>query len=276
MRVSHKSVPCAILVLCAGLSSAAAGGPQDRAALVDTTFASASVKPAVTAQAYPFNLKNVRLLDGPFKAAMGRDLAYMMSLDNDRLLHMFRVTAGLPSTAEAYGGWEKADVEVRGHTIGHYLSASALMFASTGDARVKAKADSVVAALAECQKAIGPSGYLSAFPETFFDRVESVRTVWAPYYTIHKIMAGLVDMFEYCGNRQALEVVEGMARWVKSRTDKSDRAHMERVLNATEQGGMNEVLANLYAITGKADYLATARRFDERKYTEPLSIPSIK
>ena len=84
-------------------------------------------------------------------------------------------------------------------------------------------------------------------------------------------MAGLVDMAEHCGNRQALDVVEGMARWVKSRTDKSDPAHMERVLNFTEQGGMNEVLANLYAITGKAEYLATARRFDERHYTEPLA-----
>jgi DUF1680 family protein len=271
MRVHRRSVSCVILLFCAALSPAGAGGPQDKAGFADTPFASASVKPAVTVQAYPFSLKNVRLLDGPFKTAMERDLGYMMSLDSDRLLHMFRVTAGLPSAAEAYGGWEKADVELRGHTIGHFLSASALMFASTDDARVKAKADAVVAALAECQRALGPSGYLSAFPETFFDRVESVRNVWAPYYTIHKIMAGLVDMFEYCGSRQALEVVEGMARWVKSRTDKSDRGHMERVLNFTEQGGMNEVLANLYAITGKADYLATARRFDERKYTEPLS-----
>jgi DUF1680 family protein len=271
MRVPRRSVPCLILVLSAALLPALAGVPQDRAGLADTMFASASVKPVVPVQAFPFSLKNVRLLDGPFKAAMERDLGYMMSLDNDRLLHMFRVTAGLPSTAEAYGGWEKADVELRGHTIGHFLSASALMYASTGDGRVKAKAEAIVAGLAECQKALGPSGYLSAFPETFFDRVESVRSVWAPYYTIHKIMAGLVDMFEHCGSGRALEVVEGMARWVKSRTDRSDRAHMERVLNFTEQGGMNEVLANLYAITGKAEYLATARRFDERHYTEPLS-----
>ena len=243
---------------------------QDRAGLADTTFASATVKAVVPVRAFPFNLKSVRLLDGPFKAAMERDLGYMMSLDNDRLLHMFRVTAGLPSKAEAYGGWEKADVELRGHSIGHFLSASALMYASTGDARVKAKAEAIVAALAECQKALGPSGYLSAFPESFFDRVESMRTVWAPYYTIHKIMAGLVDMAEHCGSRQALDVVEGMAGWVKSRTDKSDRAHMERILNFTEQGGMNEVLTNLYAITGKTEYLATARRFDERHYTGPL------
>ncbi len=271
MKIIRRSVPCVILVLCVGLSSAGAGGPQDQAALADTMFASVSVKPVVPVEAYPFSLKSVRLLDGPFKAAMERDLGYMLSLDDDRLLHMFRITAGLPSTAQAYGGWEKADVELRGHTIGHFLSASALMFASTGDGRVKAKAEAIVSGLAECQKAIGTSGYLGAFPETFFDRVESARTVWAPYYTIHKTMAGLVDMSEYCGSRRALEVVEGMARWVKSRTDKSDRAHMERVLNFTEQGGMNEVLTNLYAITGQADYLATGRRFDERKYTEPLS-----
>lgn len=268
MRSAGRILCLFAVVACAGPTWA--GNPQDKAGLADTTFAAATVKPVVPVRAYPFNLKSVRLLDGPFKAAMERDLGYMMSLDNDRLLHMFRVTAGLPSKAEAYGGWEKADVELRGHTIGHFLSASALMFASTGDARVKSKAEAIVAALAECQKALGPSGYLSAFPETFFDRVESVRTVWAPYYTIHKIMAGLVDMVEHCGSRQALDVVEGMARWVKSRTDKSDRGHMERVLNFTEQGGMNEVLTNLYAITGKAEYLATARRFDERHYTEPL------
>jgi DUF1680 family protein len=272
MNVPRLSVPLVILSVCAILSpSAGAGASQDGGGLADTTFAAAAVRPVVPVRAHPFSLKSVRLLDGPFKAAMERDLGYMMSLDGDRLLHMFRVTAGLPSKAEAYGGWEKPDVELRGHSVGHFLSASALMYASTGDERIKAKAEAIVASLAECQKALGPSGYLSAFPESFFDRVESVRTVWAPYYTIHKIMAGLVDMVEHCGSRQALEVVEGLARWVKSRTDRSDRVHMERVLNFTEQGGMNEVLTNLYAITGKAEYLATARRFDERHYTEPLS-----
>jgi len=264
--------PIVIVMVMAGtILAAGAVRAQDKAALADTMFPKTSVAPKVEIRAYPFNLRDVRLLDGPFKQAMERDLNYMLSLEGDRLLHMFRVTAGLPSSAQPYGGWEKADVELRGHTIGHFLSASALMFAATGDPRIKAKADAIVVGLAECQKALGPSGYLSAFPETFFDRVESVRQVWAPYYTIHKIMAGLVDMFEFCGNAQALDVVEGMARWVKSRTDRSDPAHMERVLNFTEQGGMNEVLANLYAITGKAEYLATARRFDERHYTVPLS-----
>ena len=279
MEAAPKIRSAVVLILVAALAAAAPAWPQgkpqdtpqDRAGLADTTFASATVKPVVPVKAYPFSLKNVRLLDGPFKTAMDRDLRYMMSLDNDRLLHMFRVTAGLPSTAEAYGGWEKSDVELRGHTIGHFLSAAALMYASTGDTAIKDKAEAIVAGLADCQKALGASGYVSAFPESFFDRVESTRSVWAPYYTIHKIMAGRVDMFEHCGSRQALDVVEGLARWVKSRTDRSDAVHMERVLNFTEQGGMNEVLANLYAITGKAEYLAAARRFDERHYTEPLA-----
>jgi len=269
----------AILIMALAIPSAmpsagAAAAPppaQDKAALADTMFPKIAVAPKVEVRAFPFNLKDVRLLDGPFKQAMDRDLKYMLGLENDRLLHMFRVTAGLPSSAQPYGGWERADVELRGHTIGHFLSASALMFAATGDQRIKVKADAVVAELAKCQKALGPGGYLSAFPETFFDRVESIRPVWAPYYTIHKIMAGLLDMYEFAGNVQALDIVEGMARWVKSRTDKSDPIHMERVLNFTEQGGMNEVLSNLYAATGKPEYLATARRFDERHYTEPLS-----
>ncbi len=252
------------------ISAAVAGPAADKAALADTMFPKTAVAPKVAIRAYPFNLKDVRLLDGPFKRAMERDLKYMLSLEPDRLLHMFRVTAGLPSSAKPYGGWEKPDVELRGHTVGHFLSASALMFAATGDPRIKANAEAVVAGLAACQKALGPSGYLSAFPETFFDRVESIRPVWAPYYTVHKIMAGLLDMHEFAGNAQALEVVEGMARWVKSRTDRSDPIHMERVLNFTEQGGMNEVLTNLYSVTGKPEYLAAARRFDERHYTEPL------
>jgi DUF1680 family protein len=269
MKPKTAALVCALTIILGTLVPAATA--RDKAALADTLFPKTSVAPKVEIRAYPFDLRDVRLLDGPFKQAMERDLKYMLGLESDRLLHMFRVTAGLPSSAQPYGGWEKADVELRGHTIGHFLSASALMFAATGDQRIKAKADAVVAELAKCQKALGPSGYLSAFPETFFDRVESIRPVWAPYYTIHKIMAGLLDMHEFAGNAQALDVVEGMARWVKSRTDRSDPIHMERVLNFTEQGGMNEVLSNLFAVTGKPEYLATARRFDERHYTEPLS-----
>ncbi len=247
--------------------AAAAAGPMP----ADTTFPAIRAGLKVPVAAVPFSLKQVRLLAGPFKDAMERDLKYMLSLDNDRLLHTFRLTAGLPSTAKPYGGWEKPDVELRGHVTGHYLSACAFMYASTGDARIKARADALTAGLAECQKALGDRGYLSAFPEEFFDRVEATRRVWAPYYTLHKIMAGLVDWFVYGESPLALDVVEKMAAWVKLRTDKSDAGHMERVLNHTEQGGMCEVLANLYSLTAKPEYLALARRFDERHYLEPLS-----
>jgi DUF1680 family protein len=202
---------------------------------------------------------------------MERDLKYMLRLEPDRLLHTFRVTAGLPSSAQPYGGWEKPDGELRGHSVGHYLSACAFMYAMTGDAKIKANADYVVAELAKCQKVLGPSGYLSAYPEEFFDRVFSVRRVWAPFYTLHKIMAGLVDMYEQTGNAQALETVEKMAHWVKSRTGRSDEGHMEIVLNHTEQGGMNEVLTNIFSLAGNPEYLETARRFDEKHYTVPLS-----
>ncbi|MGZ7066498.1 MAG: beta-L-arabinofuranosidase domain-containing protein, partial [Candidatus Aminicenantales bacterium] len=146
MKAKSLGIGVTVAILAAIILPAALQA-QDKAALADTMFPKTSVAPKVEIRAYPFNLKNVRLLDGPFKQAMERDIRYMLSLENDRLLHMFRVTAGLPSTAQPYGGWEKADVELRGHTIGHFLSASALMFAATGDQRIKAKADALVAGL---------------------------------------------------------------------------------------------------------------------------------
>jgi DUF1680 family protein len=261
-----------LALLPAGLAvQAGSSYPVVTKAPQDTMFLSARVEPKVVVKAYPFSLKRVRLLPGPFKDAMERDRKYILSLDPDRLLHMFRITAGLPSSAQPYGFWELPDGELRGHTAGHYLSASAFMFASTSDPKIRTNADYVVAELAKCQKAFGASGYLFASPEEFFDRVFSVRRVWAPFYTLHKILAGLLDWYEYGGNFQALDIAENIARWLKSRTDSSDDRHMQIVLNHTEQGGMNEVLSNLYSLTGKPEYLALARRFDQKHYTVPLS-----
>src|SRR5579862_4200533 len=117
----------------------------------------------ITLKAVPFPLESVRLLDGPFRDAMIRDQQYLLSLDQDRLLHNFRVTAGLPSTAEPLGGWEAPDVELRGHAVGHYLSAVSIMYASTGDVRFKQRADRLVAEFATVQQADSSkfhSGYL--------------------------------------------------------------------------------------------------------------------
>ena len=228
----------------------------------------------VPIKASPFGLPDVRLLDGPFRDAMLRDQKYLLELDSDRLLHTFRVTAGLPSSAKPYGGWEAPDVELRGHSLGHLLSALALMYSSTGDERFRDKANALVAELAKVQQAM-PSrgfhpGYLSAFPEEFFDRVDASQRVWAPYYTIHKIMAGLLDVYLLGRNRQALDVLLKKADWVKFRVDRLTEEQQQAALN-TEFGGMNEVLANLYAVTGQPEHLRVARKFDHRRVFDPLA-----
>jgi DUF1680 family protein len=218
----------------------------------------------------PFPLTQVRLGDGPCKVAMEADRQYLHSLPPDRLLHTFRINAGLPTSAQPLGGWEAPDCELRGHYAGgHYLSACALMFASTGDEDLKKNASTVAAELGKCQTAL-KSGYLSAFPVEFFDRLRERQRVWAPFYTIHKIMAGLLDMYVYCGNEQALDIAQKMASWVDLYTQPLSYEHMQRVLG-TEFGGMGEVLCNLYAVTGKQDYLEVAQRFDKKAFLDPLA-----
>jgi DUF1680 family protein len=166
----------------------------------------------------PFPMRQVRLGDGPCKQAMEADRQYLHSLPPDRLLHTFRINAGIPSVAQPLGGWEAPDCELRGHYAGgHYLSAVALMYASTGDEDLKTKGNAVVTELAKCQSEL-KGGYLSAFPAEFFDRLRERQKVWAPFYTIHKIMAGLLDMYVYCGNEQALETVDKMAGWTAAYT----------------------------------------------------------
>ena len=193
-------------------------------------------------QARPFDLRDVRLLNGPFRDAMLRTRRYLHNLESDRLLWYFRKTAGLETPGEPMGGWEKS--ELRGHSLGHYLSACALMVASTEDDRLKAKADAIVTELAKCQKALG-TGYLSAYPEEQIDRAIDRQRVWAPWYTLHKIYAGLIDMYVYCDNREALDIAEGMAQWARGRLEALDRRTMQHMLDHTEQGGMNETLATL-------------------------------
>ena len=224
---------------------------------------------AVRVKARPFSIKQVRLRAGPFLRAAEVNRRYMMSLDPERLLHMFRVTAGLPSSAAPLGGWEQPGNELRGHFTGHYLSACALASASLGDESFKTRGDHLVADLAKCQTALG-NGYLSAFPETFFDRLRAGTNVWAPFYTLHKIMAGLLDMHVFCENRQALDVLKGMADWTRRWVDPLGEAQMSRVLER-EYGGMNDVLYNLFAITGDRSYRQLASRFDHERIFAPLA-----
>jgi len=243
---------CAVVCLFASCSAFAA----DRGVnVVDNKVALAAV---------PFDLRQVRLLDGPFKTAQETDRGWLMRVDPDRMLHNFRVTAALPSTAIPYGGWENPKGELRGHSMGHYLTACAMMYAATGDAKLKQRVDYIVAELGKCQAAMPArgftKGFLSAYPQSLFDRVDAAKPVWAPYYTLHKIYAGLLDAHEFCGNTQALEVLRGLTDWLDGRFGKMSHEQQQKALG-NEHGGMAESLAEVYARTGEARYLKLAEAF---------------
>lgn len=229
---------------------------------------------AVAPKVQPFPMTDVRIHASPFKDAADANRAYMGRLGEDRLVHNFRLNAGLPSSAAPLGGWEQYGAgrpsELRGHFTGHYLSACALGYASTGDAALKAKGDQMVADLALCQAKLS-GGYLSAFPTEWFDRLDARKPVWAPFYTYHKIMAGMLDMHTLAGNKQALEVVQGMAAWTDAYTSPKSEAHIQDILN-TEYGGMNEVLYNLAAVTGDDRWARVGDRFTKKIFFNPLSL----
>jgi hypothetical protein len=231
------------------------------------TFARDEIKPRLQL----FALRDVTLEAGPLQQARDWNRAYIMRLPNDRLLHNFRITAGLTSSAKPLGGWEEPKGELRGHFVGHYLSACALLYAATGDAAIKAKADDLVAGIAACQAKLNDNGYVSAFPTELFDRLDRRVNVWAPYYTLHKIMAGLLDMKTQAGNEQALEVLVKLADWVDAWTAAKTEAHMQDILN-TEYGGMNEVLYNLAAVTGDNRWAKTGDRFTKKVFFTPLAM----
>ena len=218
----------------------------------------------------PMPLGSVRLTPGIFATEAEINARYLDSLSVDRLLHSFRQTAGLTSTATPYGGWEEPRCELRGHfNGGHYLSAVALASAHSGNDTLKTRGNQLVSGLAQCQKKLG-NGYLSAYPTELFDRLSQGREVWAPFYTYHKIMAGLLDMYQLTGNSEALQVAEGMARWTGDYFTGVSLDQCQRMLR-TEYGGMNEVLVNLAAATQKDRYLETARLFEQPSILDPLA-----
>jgi DUF1680 family protein len=217
----------------------------------------------------PFPMKQVRLRPGLFHTAQETNLHYLNMLPNDRLAHMFRVTAGLPPRyAEGLAGWESPDCELRGHLAGgHYLSACALMYAATQDEAIRAKGDDLVAMLVQCQQ---PDGYLGAYPTSFYDRLREHKSVWAPFYTYHKIMAGMLDMYVHTGNTQALACVEKMADWAGNWSSGISDEQWQKIL-MTEHGGMNEVMFNLYSVTGNPKYRDLGYHFEHKVFFDPLA-----
>ncbi len=252
--------------------------------LLGATFAQAAdrdpfrVAPVVALEAESFALQEVRLLPGPFQHAQQKDLEYLLRLEPDRLLAGFRKEAGLTPKGEVYGGWESQGVA--GHSLGHYLSACCLMYQATADARLRERIDHIVAELAACQNANG-NGYVGAIPrgkEIFAEVARGdIRSQgfdlnggWVPWYTQHKVLAGLRDAWVLLGNTTARDVLVRFADWVIATTKDLSEAQWQKML-ACEHGGMNEVLADVYAITGDRRHLEVARKFHHRAVLDPLA-----
>lgn len=226
----------------------------------------------------PFPLDRVRLQDGPFLEAQATDLRYLMALDADRLLAPFLREAGLPARSTPYGNWESTGLD--GHMGGHYLSALALMWASTGDAEVKQRLDYVIAELKRCQDALG-TGYIGGIPDgaKAWSQVAqgdlkvdsfSVNGRWVPWYNVHKMFAGLRDAWLHAGNADAKAMLVRLSDWALRLTTPLSDAQMQDMLRA-EHGGMNEVLADVAEMTGDLRYLALARRFSHQAVLQPLA-----
>lgn len=220
----------------------------------------------------------VKLLDGPFKHAQDLNRQILLNYEVDRLLSRFRKNAGLEPKAEMYGGWEAESLA--GHSLGHYLSACALMFEATGDSVFYERVNYIVEELKACQEADG-SGYLGAFDngkEIFETQVAKgdirsqgfdLNGIWSPFYTHHKVFAGLRDAYRLTGNKDALVVESKFADWVAGIVNPLDSTQMETLMRC-EFGGMNEVMTDLYTDTGNNKYLDLADKFYHHAVLGPM------
>jgi len=244
------------------------------------------IRDSVPVMALPLPLADVRLTGGPLKHAQDLDAHYLLQLEPDRMLYYFYKRAGLtPKAKKGYGGWDEGDTSpeaftLTGHIAGHYLSAVSLMWAATGDPRFKDRANYMVAELQTVQAAY-PDGYVGALQNGHerFDQVAhgnirsggfNLNGLSSPWYVEHKIFAGLRDAYRYTGNRAALDVEIKFAGWAESVVNPLTDAQDQKMLN-TEFGGMNEVIADLYADTGDQRWLALSGKFEHRAFIEPLA-----
>ena len=268
--MKHLSKPIIFAVLVAILLSACSrktetittGGPE-----------------VVAFKALPFQMKDVKLLDGPFKHATELNIQSLLNYEPDRLLAKFRSEAGLKPKAEAYGGWEA--MTIAGHSLGHYLSACALMYQTTGDQRFLDRVNYIVAELDTCQMA-DSTGYIGAFAngkkifetEVAKGNIRShgfdLNGIWSPFYTMHKVFAGLIDASELCGNQTALKVASGFSDWIATIFSGLNEEQVQNVLNC-EFGGINESFTELYAITGDKKYLQLFDTFHHKAILDPLA-----
>ncbi len=236
------------------------------------------VLPVVPVKAYAFPLNQVTLLESPFRQAMQADLTFLKELQPDRLSAEFRSHSGLKPKAEKYGGWESSGLA--GHTLGHYLSACAMHYASTKDPEYLKRVNYIIDELDECQKA-RQTGYIGAIPkeDTVFAEVAKgdirsrgfdLNGAWSPWYTVHKVMAGLLDAHLYADNTKALEINVRMANWVGETLKNLTDEQIQKML-LCEYGGMNELLVNTYSLTKDKKFLDLSYKFHDRWILDSLA-----
>ncbi len=227
----------------------------------------------VSKKLHYFKLSDVRLLPSPFKKAQQVDLTYMMKLNPDRLLAPYLKEAGLKPKAENYPNWESEGLD--GHIAGHYLSALSMMYASTGKQSLLDRINYMVDELQRCQEQ-DPSGYIGGIPngkemwkKVAAGDVAAVKSRWVPWYNVHKIFCGLRDAYLFAGNTEAKKILIKLSDWCWQETHQLSDSSMQKMLQ-TEYGGMDKVLADVYAITGNKKYLKLAARFSKRSLLDPL------
>ncbi|HEY3342676.1 MAG TPA: beta-L-arabinofuranosidase domain-containing protein, partial [Anaerolineae bacterium] len=220
----------------------------------------------------PLAPDRVGLLPSMFQQRYALNRKYMMSLASENLLQNFYMEAGLWSPpqkpVDCHWGWESPTSQVRGHFLGHWLSGAASIYAETRDMEIKAKADHIVAELARCQQENGGE-WVGSIPEKYLEWLARGKQVWAPQYMLHKTMMGLLEMYRQASNVQALDVIQKCAGWFTRWTAKFTRQQMDDILD-TETGGMLELWADMYAVTGKQEYLDLLYRYDRPRFFNRL------
>jgi DUF1680 family protein len=228
----------------------------------------------------PFNLTDIKLLKGPFLHATELDAKILLNYEPDRLLSRFYYEAGLKPKAEHYMGWENETIA--GHSLGHYLSACSMMYQSTGDTRFLERVDYIVGELKFLQDADG-RGYIGAFPNGKKVLEEEVAKgdirskgfdlngIWVPFYTEHKMMAGLRDAYRLCGNHTALDVEKRFADWLDGIVSPLNDEQIQNMLRC-EHGGISETLADLYADTKEEKYLRISKIFYQKAILDSLKM----
>jgi len=231
---------------------------------------------------------SVRLRAGMFRNRFELNRSYVMSLENHSLLQNHLLEAGLTQfrlgetkrnrnydtlqlddgSSGIHWGWESPTCQLRGHFLGHWLSSAARIYASTHDAEAKAKADAIVAELARCQVANGGE-WVGSIPPDYLYRIARGQNIWAPHYTIHKTLMGLVHMHRYADSTQALEILVKTAEWFRRWTAGFSREEFDEILDV-ETGGMLEVWADLYGITGEKNHLELVERYTRARLFQPL------